>query len=232
MVEGCGATQGPRSKATPIEMIARSRRTIRSALLQAGNIADCDNTSSANAGRGCRRASRGGGSAASPGLAPTPQRPDSAAAMRASAAMAAMVVRAPMRNVASVAPMHPDRIGRGGDIDQRSRRDAAAPPLGEIGAGGAEFGRVRGGHGCRKSCGGPPFECGDQTVGPDRHLGQPDAGRVADGVGDRAARSARWRPRRCRRCRRARDRSRPRRNARRSSACRRCRECDSPPCRR
>src|SRR6185369_12166712 len=31
-------------------------------------------------------------------------------------------------------PMHTDRVGRGGNIDQRSRRDAAAPPLGEVGA--------------------------------------------------------------------------------------------------
>ena len=38
MVEGCGATQGPRSKATLIEMIAAAGGTIRSALLQAGDM--------------------------------------------------------------------------------------------------------------------------------------------------------------------------------------------------
>ena len=35
------------------------------------------------------------------------------------------------------------------------------------------------------SCCGPPFQRGDQTVGPDRNLRRPDAGGVADRVGDR-----------------------------------------------
>ena len=37
----------------------------------------------------------------------------------------------------------------------------------------------------RTSCCGPPFQGGDQTVGPDRNFRQPDAGGVADGVGQR-----------------------------------------------
>src|SRR5260221_13024452 len=38
------------------------------------------------------------------------------------------------------------------------------------------------------SCGGPPFQCGNQTVRPDRNLGQPDTDRVANGVGNRRRR--------------------------------------------
>src|SRR4051794_27645781 len=47
------------------------------------------------------------------------------------------------------APVHPDGVGRGSNVDQRSLRNAAAPPLGKIGTGGAEFGYINGGsHGC------------------------------------------------------------------------------------
>src|SRR3954451_19511807 len=38
------------------------------------------------------------------------------------------------------APVYPDGVGACGNIDQQSLRNAAAPALGEIGAGGAEFG--------------------------------------------------------------------------------------------
>src|ERR1700754_1038738 len=44
------------------------------------------------------------------------------------------------------APAYPDGVGRGGNIDQRSLRNAAAPAFGEVGAGGAEFG-------CMDGCG-------------------------------------------------------------------------------
>ena len=108
--------------------------------------------------------------------------------MRGSAAIAAMVVKAPMRKLPVGAPMHADRVGRGDDIDQRSRRDAAAPPFGEIGAGGAEFRACGGGHGCRRHAAALPLSAAIEAVGPDRQFGQPDAGRVADGVGDRRRR--------------------------------------------
>src|SRR5713226_3083087 len=36
----------------------------------------------------------------------------------------------------------------------------------------------------RMSCRGPPFQCGDQTIGPDRDLGEPDPSRVANGIGE------------------------------------------------
>ena len=59
--------------------------------------------------------------------------------MRPSAAMAAIVVKAPMRKRPVGAPVHAGHVGCGDDIDQRSGRDAAAATFGEVGAGGAEF---------------------------------------------------------------------------------------------
>ncbi len=129
------------------------------------------------------------------------------------------------------APVHADRTGRGHKIDQRPLRDAAAPPFGKVGAGGAEFGAER--SWLRWSCCGPPFQGGNETVGPDRNFRQPDAGGVARLRWPMPARSAPWPPRRSRRCRRARGRSRPRRNARRYQW--RVGDipgCDNPPCRR
>ena len=152
--------------------------------------------------------------------------------MRASAAIAAMVVKAPMRAAPSAPQCDSDGVGRGRDIDQRSSRNAAAPPFGKIGTGGAEFGAWRRRSWLRKSCGGPPFQCGDQAVGPDRDLGQPDADGVANGVGDR------------RRSRHGCDLADADAAAEHvveaafvemhvdRRACRRCRECDSPPFRR
>ena len=55
------------------------------------------------------------------------------------------------------APAYADGVGRGGKIDQRSGRDAAAPPFAEIGAGGAEFGRAGLGHRCGRHAAVLPF---------------------------------------------------------------------------
>ena len=62
--------------------------------------------------------------------------------MRASAPIAAMVVKAPMVAAPSAPQVTPIVVGRGVEIDQRSPRDAAAPPLGKVGAGGTEFGAL------------------------------------------------------------------------------------------
>src|SRR5260370_29063491 len=46
-------------------------------------------------------------------------------------------------------PVDPDQIRRRGDIDQGSHRNSAAPPFGKVGTGGAQFGALAGdGHGC------------------------------------------------------------------------------------
>src|SRR3954469_606053 len=42
------------------------------------------------------------------------------------------------------APCDAGSIGRRGNVDQRSLRNAAAPPFGKVGAGGAEFGCMDG----------------------------------------------------------------------------------------
>ena len=49
------------------------------------------------------------------------------------------------------APVDPDRVGPSSNVDQRSLRNAAAPPFGKVGTGGAEFG-ARGGDGDGCGC--------------------------------------------------------------------------------
>ena len=84
--------------------------------------------------------------------------------MRASAAIAAIVVEA-----RRCAPRHPRPSvfrscpGSAAISISGPLRDAAAPPFGEVGAGGAEFGRRWRWSWRRTSCGGPPFQCGDQS---------------------------------------------------------------------
>ena len=122
--------------------------------------------------------------------------------------------KAPMRSRAVRAPCDAASLGRGSD-------DRSAGPSRRR-CGGVRRGRCRrrGIRPCavwwRCSCCGPPFQCRDQPVRPDRQ--SPSAARRWR-CGSRwrpPATSAPSRPRRCRRCRRARDRNRPRRNARRS----------------
>ena len=98
--------------------------------------------------------------------------------MRASAAIAAMVVKAPMRTSPSAPQCIPVVSGAAarsisGPVETPLRRR-----LGQVGAGGAEFGAAWRSW-LSLSCGGPPFERGDQPVGTDRNFGQPDADRVA-----------------------------------------------------
>ena len=101
---------------------------------------------------------------------------------------------------------------RADDIDQRSRRDAAAPPFGEVGAGGAEFAPgCDGGHGCGCHAAALPFSAAIEAVGPDRQSRSAGCRSRCGWRWRSPATSARLRPRRCRRCRRARGRSRLRR---------------------
>ena len=81
------------------------------------------------------------------------------------------------------APVHAGRCRRRRDIDQRSasRRRCGAARRDRCRRRGIRPACVM----AAVSCGGPPFECGDQAVGPDRNFGQPDADGVADRVGDR-----------------------------------------------
>ena len=151
----------------------------------------------------------------------------------ASAAIAAIVVSAPMVAAPSAPHVDADRVGRRGEIDQRSlaKRRCAAVRKGRCRRRGIR--RVeRKPSSMRMSCCGPPFQCGNQAVGPDRNFGQPDAGGVANGIGER------------RRGRHRRHLADPDAAAEhvietafvemhdRSRACRRCRECGNPPSRR
>ena len=64
--------------------------------------------------------------------------------MRRSAAIEAMVVKAPMGGPSR--PRHAGRSGRGAEIDQRTLRDAGAAAFGKVGTGGTEFARGESGH--------------------------------------------------------------------------------------
>ena len=101
--------------------------------------ADCGSTSSANAARGCRRALRDDGSAASPGPAPKPRCRDR---RRRSACRRRSPRSWCRRRCASVpsAPQCMPVMSDAGTISiKRPRRDAAAAAFGKISAGGAEF---------------------------------------------------------------------------------------------
>src|SRR5213080_4607053 len=64
------------------------------------------------------------------------------------------------------APVDPDRVGPSSNIDQRSLRNAAAPPFGKVGTGGAEFGaRGGGGHGCGPHAAALPFSAAIRRSG-------------------------------------------------------------------
>src|SRR5947199_2382945 len=64
------------------------------------------------------------------------------------------------------APVDPDRVGRGCNIDQRTLRNSTAPPFGKVGTGGAEF-RVlaRDGHGCGCHAAALPFSAAIRRSG-------------------------------------------------------------------
>src|SRR6266516_6381441 len=64
------------------------------------------------------------------------------------------------------APVDPDRVGRSCNIDQRTPRNSAAPPFGKVGTGGAEF-RVlaRDGHGCGCHAAALPFSAAIRRSG-------------------------------------------------------------------
>src|SRR4051794_38061769 len=137
---------GAEIKRHVIEMIARSCRTIRPAFLQAGDM----RISKIPAARTLREITakrrevtdlwrcqtlRGCGNARI-------RRGDARVRGDGGNAGEGADAQAPLS-----APMRSDHVGGGGYVDQRSRRDAAAASLGEVGAGGAEFARWRGGHG-------------------------------------------------------------------------------------
>src|ERR1700738_1474742 len=69
--------------------------------------------------------------------------------------------RSPVR-----APVDPDGVGRGGDIDQRAAGEPAAPPFGKVGTGGAEFrGLGGGGDGCGTHAATLPFSAATRRSG-------------------------------------------------------------------
>src|SRR6185295_16352081 len=128
-----------------IEMVARSGRTIRSAFLQAGDM----RISKIPAARTLREIATKRREVADLRRRQTLRACGNARIRRGEARVSGDGGNAGEgadAQTAVIAPMHADRVGRGGYVDQRSRRDAAAPPLAEVGAGGAEFARLRGGH--------------------------------------------------------------------------------------
>src|SRR6266403_2022979 len=64
------------------------------------------------------------------------------------------------------APFDSDHVGPGSNIDQRSLRNAAAAPFGKVGTGGAEFGAPGGdGHRCRRHAAALPFNAAIRRSG-------------------------------------------------------------------
>src|SRR4029450_193248 len=121
-----------------IEMVARSGRTIRSAFLQAADM----RISKIPASRTLREIAAEGGEVADLRRRQALRGCGNARIRRGDARVAGDGGNAgegAEAQTAVIAPMHADRVGRGGYVDQRSRRDAAAAPFGQVGAGGAEF---------------------------------------------------------------------------------------------
>src|SRR6266436_4765621 len=64
------------------------------------------------------------------------------------------------------APFDSDRVGPSSNIDQWTLRNSAAPPFGKVGTGGAEFGALGGGgHGCGRHAAALPFSAAIRRSG-------------------------------------------------------------------